>query len=124
MGPVVGPHYPHDEHHSMPQNPIVDPLAWRAVTAPSLADFEILATEVYRGLPTKFRTLCEDLVIRIEDFATGEVLDDMNIGDPFDLLGLFQVGLPFRAESAPLHMPNEVFADVVPRKGNRAKRRV
>jgi len=29
------------------------------------------------------------------------------IGDPFDLLGLFQgVGLPFRAESAPTHMPN------------------
>jgi predicted Zn-dependent protease with MMP-like domain len=99
-----------DEHHSMPENPIADPLAWRAVTAPSLADFEILATEVYRGLPTKFRTLCEDLAIRIEDFATDEVLDDMNIDDPFDLLGLFQgVGLPFRAESAPTHMPNMIW---------------
>jgi predicted Zn-dependent protease with MMP-like domain len=94
----------------MPENPIADPLAWRAVTAPSLADFEILATEVYSGLPTKFRTLCEDLVIRIEDFAPDEVLDDMNIGDPFDLLGLFQgVGLPFRAESAPTHMPNMIW---------------
>jgi hypothetical protein len=41
----------------MPENPIADPLAWRAVTAPPLADFEILATEVYRGMPTKFRTL-------------------------------------------------------------------
>jgi hypothetical protein len=34
----------------MPKNPvadpIADPLAWRAVTAPSLTDFEILATEV------------------------------------------------------------------------------
>jgi hypothetical protein len=36
---------------SMPQSPIADPLAWRAVTAPSLVDFEILANEVYRGLP-------------------------------------------------------------------------
>ena len=70
----------------MPQSPIADPLAWRAVTAPSLVDFEILATEVYRGLPKQFRTLCEDLVIRIEDFATDEILDDMNIDDPFDLL--------------------------------------
>jgi predicted Zn-dependent protease with MMP-like domain len=94
----------------MPENPIADPLAWRAVTAPSLTDFEILATEVYRALPQKFRTLCEDLVIRIEDFATDEVLDDMNIDDPFDLLGLFQgVGLPFRAESAPTHMPNMIW---------------
>jgi predicted Zn-dependent protease with MMP-like domain len=98
----------------MPKNPIADPiadpLAWRTVTAPSLTDFEILATEVYRGLPKKFRTLCEDLVIRIEDFATDEVLDDMDIDNPFDLLGLFQgVGLPFRAESAPLHMPNMIW---------------
>jgi hypothetical protein len=61
----------------MPQSPIADPLAWRAVTAPSLVDFEILANEVYRGLPKKFRTLCEDLVIRIEDFATDEILNDM-----------------------------------------------
>jgi predicted Zn-dependent protease with MMP-like domain len=70
-------------------------------------------TSVVRGdcaLPQKFRTLCEDLVIRIEDFATDEVLDDMDIDDPFDLLGLFQgVGLPFRAESAPTHMPNMVW---------------
>jgi len=94
----------------MSQSPIADPLAWRAITAPSLVDFEILANEVYRGLPKKFRTLCADLVIRIEDFATDEILDDMGIDSPFDLLGLFQgVGLPFRAESAPLHMPNMIW---------------
>jgi predicted Zn-dependent protease with MMP-like domain len=48
--------------------------------------------------------LCADLVIRIEDFATDEILHDMDLDNPFDLLGLFQgAGLPFRAESAPLH---------------------
>jgi hypothetical protein len=89
--------------------PIADPLTWRAVTAPSLVDFEILANEVYRGLPKIFCTLCADLVIRIEDFATDEILDDMDIDNPFDLLGLFQgVGLPFRAESAPLHVPDPI----------------
>jgi predicted Zn-dependent protease with MMP-like domain len=41
----------------MPQSPIADPLAWRAVTAPSLVDLEILANKVYRGLPKKFRNL-------------------------------------------------------------------
>jgi predicted Zn-dependent protease with MMP-like domain len=46
---------------SLPQSPVADPLAWRTVTA----RFEILANEVYRGLPKNFRTLCEDLVIRI-----------------------------------------------------------
>ena len=42
--------------------------------------------------------------------ATDEILDHMDIESPFDLLGLFQgVGLPFRAESAPLHMPNMIW---------------
>ena len=73
----------------------------------TLADFEILANEVYCGLPKEFRTLCADLVIRIEDFPTDEILDEMELDNPFDLLGLFQgVGLPFRAESAPVHMPD------------------
>ena len=59
----------------MPQSPITDPLSWRAMTAPSLVDFEILANEVYSGLPKEFRTLRADLVIRIEDFATNEILE-------------------------------------------------
>src|SRR5271156_4556598 len=92
---------PGDEHLFMPQNPIADPLSWRAVTAPSLADFETLASEVYRNLPKTFRSLCEDLVIRIDYFPPGEVLDDMKIDNPFDLLGLFQgIGLPFRNRRA------------------------
>jgi hypothetical protein len=33
-----------------------------------LVDFESLANEVYCGLPKEFRTLCADVVIRIEDF--------------------------------------------------------
>ena len=94
----------------MPDSPIADPLAWRSVAAPSLADLEILAREVFAGLPAKFRALCEGLVIRVDDFATDEVLDGMGIESPFDLLGLFQgVGLPFRSESAPMQMPNMIW---------------
>ena len=48
-------------------------------------------------------TLVHGGPVLIEDFATDESLDDMYIDNPFDLLGLFQgVGLPFRAESAPV----------------------
>jgi predicted Zn-dependent protease with MMP-like domain len=98
------------DEHRMPTAPIADPLAWRPVKAPSLVDFEVLANEVYRDLPKTFRELCVDLVIRIEDFATDEVLDNMDIETPFDLLGLFQgIGLPFRSESAPVHMPNMIW---------------
>ena len=94
----------------MPDSPIADPLAWRPVKAPSLIDLEILAGAVFRALPRKFRDLCEGLVIRVDDFATDEVLDDMEIEDPFALMGLFQgVGLPFRSESAPVQMPNMIW---------------
>lgn len=87
-----------------------DPLEWRGVSAPSLEELEVLADDVFRRLPQKFRALCQDLVIKVEDFPTDEVLDTMGAETEFDLLGLFQgVGLPFRSESAPAQMPNMVF---------------
>jgi predicted Zn-dependent protease with MMP-like domain len=94
----------------MTHHPFADPLAWRPAKAPSLVEFEVLATDVFRGLPAKFRSLCDGLVIQIEDFATEEVLDDMEIENPFDLMGLFQgLGLPFRHESEPMQMPNMIW---------------
>jgi predicted Zn-dependent protease with MMP-like domain len=79
-----------------------DPLAWRMVKAPSLEELETLAETAFRRLPQKFRALCEGLVIRVEDFPTEEVLDELGAQSEFDLLGLFQgVGLPFRSENAP-----------------------
>ena len=87
-----------------------DPLAWRPRKAPSLVELEVLAGEVFARLPHKFRDLCEGLVIRVDDFPTDEVLDDMGIESEFGLLGLFHgVGLPFRSESAPMQMPNMVW---------------
>lgn len=62
---------------------------WTGRQAPSLADFETIADAAYRRLPQGFRALCTDLVIRIEDFATDDVLDSMGIDSPFDLLGLY-----------------------------------
>ncbi len=89
---------------------VSDPLAWRELKAPSLAELEVLAGEVFRHLPRKFRDLCADLVIQVDDFPRDEVLDEMGAEREFDLLGLFQgVGLPFRAESAPMQMPNMIW---------------
>jgi predicted Zn-dependent protease with MMP-like domain len=86
------------------------PLTWRMVKAPSLVELEVLADTAFQRLPEKFRALCEGLIIRVEDFPTDEVLDELGAQTEFDLLGLFQgVGLPFRSESAPTHMPNMVW---------------
>ena len=89
---------------------VPDPLAWRRAKAPSLAEFEVLAGEVFRHMPKKFRDLCADVVILVHDFPSEEVLDTMQAESEFDLLGLFHgVGLPFRAESAPVQMPNMIW---------------
>ena len=70
----------------------------------------MLAEASFRALPRKFRALCEDLVIRVDDFPEDDVLDELRAESEFDLLGLFQgVGLPFRSESAPAQMPNMVW---------------
>jgi predicted Zn-dependent protease with MMP-like domain len=62
---------------------------WERAVAPSLADFEALAAAAWDRLPEQFRSMCGDLVIRIEDFATDEVLDALGIESPFDLTGLY-----------------------------------
>ena len=47
-----------------------DPLSWRPLKAPSLIEFEVIATESYRRLPAEFRAKCEGVVIHVEDTAT------------------------------------------------------
>ena len=87
-----------------------DPLAWRPIKAPSLVELEILAAEIFRRLPRRFRDLCTDVVIQVDDFPTEEALDQIGAESEFDLLGLFQgVGLPLRSESAPVQMPNMIW---------------
>src|SRR5207248_4020194 len=87
-----------------------DPLAWRAAKAPSLAELEVLAGEVFARFPKGFRELAADVVIRVEDFPADDVLDELGAETEFDLLGLFHgVGLPFRSESAAVQMPNMIW---------------
>jgi len=87
-----------------------DLLAWHSIKAPSLAELEALAGEVFRHLPKRFRDLAADVIIRVDDFPSEDVLDEMQAESEFDLLGLFQgVGLPFRSESAAVQMPNMVW---------------
>jgi predicted Zn-dependent protease with MMP-like domain len=76
---------------------------------PSLADIEALAAKAYSRLPEHFRALCEDLVIRVEDFPIPEVVDAMGLASRYDLLGLFQgIGVPFRPDVTGI-MPNMIW---------------
>ncbi len=66
------------------------PPQWERATAPTLADIEVLAAAAWERLPQEFRAKATDVLIRVEDFATDEVLDSLGIESAFDLLGLYQ----------------------------------
>lgn len=83
---------------------------WTDLKAPSLAEMEAMAHEVFERLPAHFRGLCEGVVIRVDDFPTEEVLDEMEAESEFDLLGLFQgTGLPHQSHSDIARLPNMVW---------------
>ena len=62
---------------------------WGRRRAPDLAEFEELAALAWQRLPQAFRALCGDVLIRIEDFPTEEVLRELGLESPFDLMGLY-----------------------------------
>jgi predicted Zn-dependent protease with MMP-like domain len=82
-----------------------------SLTAPTLADFERLAEAAFAGLPEHFRALAGDVILRIDDFPTEDVLDELEAETEFDLLGLFQgIGLPEEgATPATGRLPNMIF---------------
>jgi predicted Zn-dependent protease with MMP-like domain len=65
-------------------------VEWSKQLAPSLDELETLADAAFAALPEDFRKLCEGLVIRVEDFPSDDVLEEMKCETEFDLLGLFQ----------------------------------
>jgi predicted Zn-dependent protease with MMP-like domain len=84
---------------------MADSTDWKTATPPSLADFEVMAAAAWERIQPEFREVCDDLVIRIEDFAVDEVLDELGIDSPFDLMGLYQ-GLSLDKKSV-LDAPRE-----------------
>jgi predicted Zn-dependent protease with MMP-like domain len=83
---------------------------WTSAKAPSLAEIETMAQDIFQRLPKEFRELSEDLIIHVDDFPTDEVLDEMEAESEFDLLGLFQgVGIPFRSHGDVARLPNMIW---------------
>jgi predicted Zn-dependent protease with MMP-like domain len=84
--------------------------AWRDAAAPSLEDFAALAEAAFAELPKRFRALAGELVFRVDDFASDEVLEDLGLEDPFELTGLYQgVDLKRRSILDPSPEPARVF---------------
>lgn len=89
---------------------MTDALDWSARKAPDLAAFEQLAAAAWERLPAEFRAMCGDVVIRVEDFATDEILQAMGFESPFDLMGLYHgVSLDKKSVSDFARVPDMVF---------------
>ena len=87
---------------------------WQTLKAPSLAEMERMAHDIFGRLPRRFRDLCEGVIIRVDDFPTEEVLDEMEAESEFDLLGLFQgVGLPHQSHGDYWAEHDEALGDIV-----------
>jgi predicted Zn-dependent protease with MMP-like domain len=83
---------------------------WSSATSPSLAEIEAMAHEMLESLPASFRKLCAGVIVRVDDFPTEEVLDEMEAESEFDLLGLFQgVGLPRQSNDDVARLPNMIW---------------
>lgn len=84
-------------------------MDWRGAASPSLVVCESLAREAWDKLPGDFRQMCGDLVIRVEDFALEEVLEELNIESPYDLMGLYQgISLNNKSTADPPREPDMV----------------
>ena len=85
-------------------------LDWQGAQAPSLAELEAIADQAFKRLPRRFRNLCKDVVVRVEDFPTDEVLDALDAESPFDVLGLYHgVDMARQSVMDPAAMPEMVF---------------
>ncbi len=84
---------------------------WTDRMAPSLDELEAMARDSFAVLPEDFRTLIGDIQFRVADFAEDDVLDDLGMESPFELMGLFQgTGMAHDASTPQTgQMPNMIW---------------
>lgn len=80
-----------------PDNPGTAP-GWNDLPAPDEASIERLARGAIATLPAPYREAATALVLRIEDFPPDEIMEALEIDDPFDLTGLYE-GIPLTEKS-------------------------
>ena len=73
-------------------------MEWSSSTAPDAGVIEALALATVEALPDAFRAHARDVALRVEDFASDDMLADMKIDDPFQLTGLYE-GVPLTEKS-------------------------
>lgn len=66
--------------------------------APALEDISRLAEEAHASLPAQISQFASNVIIKVEDFPSDEIIEEMELETPFDILGLYHgVDLPRRS---------------------------
>jgi predicted Zn-dependent protease with MMP-like domain len=71
---------------------------WTGLRAPDAAEMEAMAREAVAKLPSEFASRARDVAIRVMEFAPDDMLDELEVDDPFELTGLYD-GIPVTEKS-------------------------
>lgn len=71
---------------------------WSPVLPPGIEDIERLARAAIAELPEAYRGAAAQVALRVEDFAPDDILEAMDLHDPFELSGLYE-GTPLTEKS-------------------------
>lgn len=69
-----------------------------SLTAPDAEEITALARAAITALPQPYRAAAEQVALRIEDFASDQMLAELGCESPFELTGLYE-GLPLTEKS-------------------------
>ena len=73
-------------------------MDWTETVAPHAGEIEDMARAAIAMLPEAYRAAAEAVALRVEEFASEEMLDDLGIDDAFELTGLYD-GVPLTERS-------------------------
>jgi predicted Zn-dependent protease with MMP-like domain len=71
---------------------------WASRSAPTIEEIEVIVFATIDRLPEPFRAAAREVVLRVEDFAPEDILDEMDVEDAFSLTGLYD-GIPKTGDS-------------------------
>lgn len=76
---------------------------------PTLDEIEALARAAVARLPDTFRTFLDGVRLEVQDFPDDEVMRDMGLQSPFDILGLYHGHSIAKSVDLSGNLPDTVF---------------
>jgi len=80
------------------------------ISPPSLSDIDDMARAALASLPEPLKSMTKGVVLQVTDFPDDDVLEEMELESPFDIMGLYQgISLLEKQVEASGALPDMVF---------------